>query len=213
MRKSTFTFLCIILLGTLSMTAPVLAVPVQWTVNGHYYERVDTPGPLTWYEARDGAAALTFMGQPGYLATVTSEAEQQALFALLGGIDAISHHYLGGFQAPEGSEPAGGWQWVTGEPWLYTNWGSTGEPNDSYQLSPNGEDGLQMHFGLVGENPNAGHWNDYPLDARFECCGFVSGYIVEFEAPAPVPEPSTLLLLSSGLAGIGGIVWRRHRRQ
>jgi hypothetical protein len=30
---------------------------------------------------------------------------------------------------------------------------------------------------------------------------------------ATVPEPSTLLLLSSGFAGLAGVAWRRHRRK
>jgi hypothetical protein len=30
--------------------------------------------------------------------------------------------------------------------------------------------------------------------------------------PAVVPEPSTLLLLGTGLASLGGLAWRRHRR-
>ena len=32
------------------------------------------------------------------------------------------------------------------------------------------------------------------------------------DCPSPVPEPSTFLLITSGLAGLGGVAWRRHRR-
>jgi len=36
---------------------------------------------------------------------------------------------------------------------------------------------------------------------------------VRVDDPAPVPEPSTLLLFGSSLAGLGGLAWRRHRRR
>jgi len=39
------------------------------------------------------------------------------------------------------------------------------------------------------------------------------GYIVKATSDLePIPEPSTLLLLGSSLAGLGGVAWRRHRR-
>ena len=45
----------------------------------------------------------------------------------------IDRYWLGGFQdltSPNYSEPSGGWTWVTGEPWSYTNW-FPGEPNNT----------------------------------------------------------------------------------
>jgi PEP-CTERM motif-containing protein len=32
-------------------------------------------------------------------------------------------------------------------------------------------------------------------------------------APPPVPEPSTIIMLATGLAGVGFAAWRRNRKR
>jgi hypothetical protein len=104
---------------------------VKWT-NGHCYQAVLAPG-LSWDQARDSCLA-----RGGHLVTITSAEENAFVFSLVSGdsafwyLDAFGNGlgpWLGGFQ-PNGSEmPDTGWQWVTTEPFVYTNW-ETGQPGD-----------------------------------------------------------------------------------
>ena len=95
----------------------------------------------------------------GHLATITSEAENTFITTQLG----ILHRpWLGGEQLPDSEEPAGGWQWSPGEPWVYTNWDS-GEPNNTYfggwgkEATEQSEERLHYHH-------DGTHWNDLPND-------------------------------------------------
>ncbi len=177
------------------------AVPVEWPIaeggNGHYYERVDAPQGVTWYDAKATAETFTFLGVTGHLATITLANENSFIVNNLGGVPvSISCYWLGGFQ-PDGSpEPAGNWQWITGEPWTYTNW-SLGEPNNKYGGESGGapagsDEEVLLFWG------NQGMWND------MEISSFQRGFIVEY----PVPEPGTFLLL-----GLGGLLFRRQRSE
>jgi hypothetical protein len=178
----------------------VVAAPVQWSAasggNDHWYERVTpaTTGGYTWDEAFADAPTRSWMGMTGYMATVTSQAEQDFLVATLG----IAGAWLGGNdRATEGT-----WQWVNG-PELgqifhvvgagsqpgYSNW-NAGEPNNCCS----GEDDL-----VYGYFSDAGAvWNDFGVpsfpDARY-------AYFVEYSGKpdTPVPEPATLALVGAGL--------------
>lgn len=86
----------------------------------------------------------------------------------------------------------GSWGWTSGEPVTYTNWGG-GEPNNY-----GNEDWAVMNWGGAG-------WNDW-------CSGCSSLGIAEWGgAPSPTPEPGTLVLLGSGLAGLAA--WRLRGRK
>ena len=79
-----------------------------------------------------------------------SSAEENA-FVLAAGPSPTSDWAIGLYQADDCSEPAGEWQWVTGEPLTYTNW-FAGEPNDAGF----GEDYAELR---KSANPQ---WNDRP---------------------------------------------------
>jgi hypothetical protein len=128
--------------------------------NGHYYRVIDKS--INWNNAKTESESLTYNGQPGYLATVTSAEENEFIVSMTNSY----YHWLGGIQPDGSSEPAGGWSWVTGENWSYSNW-NPGEPNNS-----GGENALMY-------NTYSGGWNDY--NGANTCYG----YIVEFDSANP----------------------------
>lgn len=147
---------------------------VKWTVsdggNGHYYRAVLVPEGITWDDANRRAKA-----EGGYLVTVTSTAENQFVYGLVAGDDGYwifdSNAYgpwLGGYQPTGSSEPSGGWTWVTGESFSYTNWWA-GEPNNGG--SADAEESLHFIGGNALKSPD---WNDAPHDMM------AKGYIAEF---------------------------------
>ena len=133
-------------------------VAVQWSGNGHFYEAVSVaPERITWEAASAAAQAAG-----GYLATSTSEEENNFIYSLINSdefwyTDRYGNGigpWLGGFQLPEGPEPDGGWQWVSSEPWDYTNW-AYGEPSNAHT----NENRLDFHGYYQTMAPT---WNDAP---------------------------------------------------
>jgi hypothetical protein len=143
----------------------------KWNGNGHYYAKMEQA--LKWGQAKMAAAAMG-----GYLATVTSAAENKWLTDTFGGSDGseLTLCWIGGFQAGE-SEADEGWQWVTGEPWSYSSWGE-GEPNDLSNYDEVGENVLSFDHITSDEGKN---WNDL--------CDLETGwsYLVEYNSDPDGP--------------------------
>lgn len=194
-----------LLLAGVSAQAGVFT-PVYNPVTNHYYAEIfigtpNTPAGITWAEARDLATTITHLGTPGHLVTITDAAEMSFVIDQFQ-TACIDLYWLGGYQdfsAPDYSEPSGGWRWVTGEAWSYTNWHQPGEPNNS-----RGEEVLSLwrdnwEDPYVGPYPagQIGTWNDEPSWYRG------AGLIIEWPVPAP------------GFAGLGlgGLALMARRRR
>jgi len=142
-------------------------IPTGWTLgpNNHLYKYVSA-SQISWQQA--AAAALA---EGGYLATITSEEENNFIFDYL-----VGHKiaWLGGSDAAQD----GTWLWVTepggSTPFAYAPWAG-GEPNN------NGDWLWSLISGEVGEDYlvtwGNGNWND--LDNSSSDRQSVNGYVIE----------------------------------
>ncbi len=138
--------------GTLTMGLFSLGqAQVQWSGNSHMYELVTTP--LNWDDAKLDAEGRTFLGVSGHLLTVTSQEEMDFIINVFG--EPLREKWTGGF------EIAGVWQWVTGEPWAYTNW-APGEPNGGGALDFHGVNALGS-WNDIGRNTSIGYFVEYDI--------------------------------------------------
>jgi len=147
-----------------------LAGAAYFAGTGHYYEFVSST--TTWALAKTGAASQTFNGMTGYLATVTSLAENQFITSKVGTATA----WLSGTD----SGVEGTWKWDTGPEAGDTFWTGTGSSGTSHNtddpftywgsFEPNqagDEDCLEIISG------GSGRWNDIP-------CSASKGYVIEY---------------------------------
>ena len=157
---------------------------VQNSSNGHYYQLVELPSGINWYDARDAAAASRHNGIYGHLATVTSSQEDDFL---VNAFPQLFPEYV--WLGASDEQEEGTWLWITGEPWSYTNWDpGSGEPNG-------------------GTSENCLDYSDDSVNWNDESCGReINYYLVEYDAPRvvdidikPGSDPNAINVRSRGV--------------
>jgi predicted outer membrane repeat protein len=187
-------------LAALMTPAATAQQAVQWKVsdggNGHWYGVVELPPLSTWNQA-NAMAKL----RAAHLATLTSSVENDFAAALSLSIPGAwtttcfgtrFGPIFGAYQdraSDDYVEPAGGWRWVTGEPWSFEYW-SEGGPNDTFCLQvgsspcslPDGNSIPEDYLQLIQFSGDGRGWNDTALGA-ISCAGWLTpSAILEWSA-------------------------------
>ena len=150
---------------------------VEWKVseggNGHWYEVRSRTSPLDFWTLEQQLETEL----QAHLATISNGAEDNFIWSTF----QPGWAYLGGYQdplAPNFSEPAGGWRWVTGEPFAISPvpW-ARGEPNNGSTINVPSENFLGYHgpccwndAGNPGLAPNNYVWT-YVIEWDADCNG------------------------------------------
>jgi gliding motility-associated-like protein len=142
---------------------------------GHYYQYVPNIG-ISWTNARNLAAASTYYGLQGYLATITTVEEVQ-----ISGIQAAGAGWIGG--SDEANE--GIWKWVTGPESGTTFWngGINGSsPNFAFWNTnePNNQGNENYAHVTAPGVGQPGSWNDLSNIGGSSGDYQPKGYIVEY---------------------------------
>jgi len=188
-------------LGTRKIIFSLGSNTVFYPETGHYYEYISSPG-LSWSQAKQAAEEKTFLGMQGYLATITSQGENEFVASKCAG-----DGWLGGSDNGHDKQ----WYWVTGpegaanggqgtkfctqnaytgqgtgvgvastEPGLYQNF-KEGEPNDWYTQYDIGRADGENYLHMYASDES---WNDYA-----ENNSYIEGYLVEYGGMPGDPEP------------------------
>ena len=170
------TFKNIFIIEDESMATDLEHVPQDASeFNGHYYYVYNIDTGTTWEEAKQYCES-----QGGYLATITS-LEEQAFITGLVQNQAKRSYWIG---LTDANEP-GNWEWVTEEPFSYSNWGQN-EPNHGYG-------GKEHYVAIVSYDTeydypiSQGEWNDHANDRDIGQFGFIcewGEYSTNFTPPS-----------------------------
>lgn len=181
---------------------------LSYSGNGHFYEYLPA-GALNWDAAVTAASNRAYFGRQGYLATITSQGENDFIAQKTQGVGWIGAVDIGrkNGESATNNPAAGDWRWVTGPEGLqdsgkglplwngyspgssvgaYANWAS-GEPNN-YSES-------EQVAHIFGPGSNSGKWNDYPLNWNgYPFANNVVGYVVEYGG---MPSDDTSIQIST----------------
>lgn len=176
---------------------------VALTIGGvnHYYEVVS--GPLSWTAAKLAAENRTFQGMTGYLATLTSQAENDFVRekliadAWMGASDdyLLINAATGTTTYANQAAAEGHWYWVTGPEKGSRISDGNGNPvtvNGSYSYWNSGEpnNSGSEHYGQIYSTGAApGRWNDLPNSSQL-------AYVVEYSDNGGTPSFSKSVVVT-----------------
>jgi hypothetical protein len=143
-----------------------------FTTNGHLYKFI--LGSITWDDALAAAQTQTAYGVSGYLATITSSAENTFVSGRLTG-----DGWIGGAD----TAVEGAWRWMSGPESGINFWnGTSGGSSPTYASWASGEPNQAGNEDCAQTYVASGNWNDFP------CFVPIAGYVAEFGSDGNLPS-------------------------